>query len=103
MAAVFLPETLEHDFLVAHVLPGGPAARAGVRDGDVLRAVDGEDFTDWRKRIRGGGTAGRFEGKAGTKLRITVRRGEKEMTLVVTLEDILTPPAPAAGDAGENE
>jgi membrane-associated protease RseP (regulator of RpoE activity) len=56
------PELREHfgaprdaGVLVARVLPDGPAARAGVRVGDVITAVDGQkvgDDSDLRRSIR---------------------------------------------------
>jgi membrane-associated protease RseP (regulator of RpoE activity) len=56
------PELREHfgaprdaGVLVARVTPDGPAARAGVRVGDVITAVDGQkigDDTDLRRQIR---------------------------------------------------
>jgi membrane-associated protease RseP (regulator of RpoE activity) len=57
------PELREHfgapkdaGVLVARVIPDGPAAKAGVRVGDVITAVDGQkvgDDTDLRRQIRG--------------------------------------------------
>jgi membrane-associated protease RseP (regulator of RpoE activity) len=57
------PELREHfgapreaGVLVGRVTPDGPAAKAGVRVGDVITAVDGQkvgDDTDLRRKIRG--------------------------------------------------
>src|SRR5438093_1129436 len=37
-----------HGFRVDQTVPGGPAARAGVRSGDVILAIDGQPTTDVR-------------------------------------------------------
>ena len=39
-----LPDT--HGVLIASVMPGSPAASAGIRPGDVLLAVDGKTLPD---------------------------------------------------------
>lgn len=67
---------------VARVAPDSPADRAGVRTGDRLRAVDGEDVsdkpvTDVVARLRGTGTGGRSAESSplGTYVDVELERG----------------------------
>jgi carboxyl-terminal processing protease len=68
--------------VVARVAPGSPADRAGVRTGDRLHAVDGEDVsdhpvTDVVARLRGAETGGRSADPSplGSRVDIEVERG----------------------------
>lgn len=65
---------------VAGVMPGSPAAKAGIRAGDIVRGVDGN-------RIRGGQALqlalAKFE--AGDKVGLTVERGGKDVNLTLEL------------------
>ncbi len=63
---------------VTRVAPGSPSARAGVRPGDVLVAVEGRALKD-------DPAAGRLlEGRAGTSVAVTVRTGDAgPRTLVI--------------------
>ncbi len=70
------------EILVRQLVAGGPAARAGVRTGDVITDIDGRptkgsNFRDVvEKRLRG---------KEGTKVRLTVRRPGQPRLLQFTL------------------
>ena len=57
--------------VIGKVVPGGPAARAGVLAGDVVVEVDG-----WRlpADVESGKVAARIRGKVGTRCSLTVRR-----------------------------
>lgn len=66
-------------FYVLEVNPEGPAAEAGVQPGDVITHVDGQDVTgedvpDLQNFI---------PGKVGTKVALTLRRGEQTLELTV--------------------
>ncbi|MBB6082225.1 serine protease DegQ [Castellaniella defragrans] len=69
--------------IVARVLPGGPAAGAGVRVGDVIRTLDGravEDAYDLVNRLaslRAGGTARLGVWRAGRNVTLEVPVGER--------------------------
>jgi len=63
---------------VESVVPGSPAARAGVRKGDVLRGINGKPPADWFASKAGWGPA-----QAG---RITVGRGRGETNLRLPYE-----------------
>ena len=66
---------------ISEVFPGLPAARAGLRKGDVVRRVGTEPVGTWEElasRIR--------KAKPGEPLVLTVLRGDKEMTVTVVPE-----------------
>jgi carboxyl-terminal processing protease len=59
--------------LVITPMPGSPAARSGLRSGDQIIAVDGVAVEADKLRQ----TIGRMRGRAGSKISITVLRGEE--------------------------
>ncbi|MFV2120596.1 S1C family serine protease, partial [Streptomyces sp. Act-28] len=64
----------------ASVTPGGPAAKAGIRPGDVVTEVDGERVHNGEElivKIRAH--------RPGDELRLTVRRGGREQARTLTL------------------
>jgi serine protease Do len=68
--------------LVASTTPGGPADRAGVKAGDVILAVNGddvEDYTDLTRKI------GRL--LPGDKVDLTIWRNEKKLHLAASLDE----------------
>ena len=69
----------DRGYLIVKVTQGGPSEEAGLLAGDVIVAVDGT-------RIAGmpmdDGTA-LVKGEAGTKVNITVLRGQQELTIAV--------------------
>ncbi len=78
--------------LVSGVQPGSPAARAGLRQGDVIVSLDGEKLADnnsLRNRIAGT--------KPGSKVAVEVLRDGRKETLYATLELKPTTSTRAAG------
>jgi len=71
-------EVRDETFVVVDVLPGGPAARAGLQIGDVVQSVD-----DWA--ITPGASSpeihAMIRGAVGSTAHLTVRRGESVLTL----------------------
>jgi serine protease Do len=68
---------------VTSVAPGSPAARAGVRQGDVLVSADSRQlrtFLDWE--------AVKLEIGVGERLPVTLRRGGRDQRVVLTVEDL---------------
>ena len=65
---------------VAEVIPGSPAAAAGIRPGDVLVSLDGTPLADVR-----GYSAALKARQAGDTITLIVRRDGEEMTLTATL------------------
>jgi regulator of sigma E protease len=70
------------------VAPGMPAARAGLKEGDLIRAVDGQPVQWW------GQFTERVRGSAGKALSLEVERKGQPIDLVVT-------PQPGNNDRGE--
>jgi serine protease Do len=83
--------------LVSGVQPGSPAARAGLRQGDVIVSLDGEKLADnnsLRNRIAGT--------KPGSKVAVEVLRDGHSQTLYATLELKPASTARAAGTEGSD-
>jgi len=87
--------------LVADVVPKSPAARAGLRKGDLITRVDEQQITsppDLIKAVRKAGV--------GTEIKVTARRGDKDMEFKAKLAeaplDLFSelPPSPFPGVPG---
>jgi len=88
LGAVFVPKDLQSDDLIAHVAKGSPAYEAGIRDGDILLKEDGRDVTNWRNPNVKINTPFR-EQSAGTKFKLTLKRGDTIFNATATLQNIL--------------
>jgi hypothetical protein len=97
LGAAFAPKDLGSDDLIAHVANGSPAFEAGIRNGDILLKY-GKHAIHWGKSIWDGN--GQFEERAGTKIDLTLKRGDKVFKVTATLRNIL-PPDTAAGGVHE--
>jgi serine protease Do len=89
---VFVPNVLERTPpYVEDVVPGSPAAKAGIRPDDLVSFVDGEPvssikaFHDYMRRTR-----------PGTTVRFEVRRGDNLQTIELTLSEHPKSAAPPA-------
>lgn len=65
---------------VQEVMAGSPAARAGLKPGDVITAVDGKSLDEQSDLV-----SALAAHKVGDKLNLTVMRGNQTLTLNVTL------------------
>lgn len=75
--------------LVARVVEGGPAYKAGIRDGDLVMKFNGQPVTSWKQ----GPTYLSSTRPAGTKLNLTLKRGDTIFDAAVVLEDVFPPAA----------
>lgn len=73
--------------LIANVLPDGPASRAGLREGDIVREVDGVPLSEGRDLLRMV-----LRKRVGDRVRLSVLRGGRALTIETTTTD-------RAGDA----
>lgn len=85
------------DWVVAEVLPGGPAARAGVEPGWILHGVDGKTVDGLRLEEIGA----RITGPAGSTVALTLETDE-EVVDAVLVRAPLTGSAPRPAPAGES-
>ncbi len=73
--------------LVDSVFPSSPAAKAGMKSGDLIVKIDGQD-------VRGQNpdqTSNLIRGQAGTSVTITIERGGQQQDLKVVREPITIP------------
>jgi hypothetical protein len=90
LGAAFVPNNMQSDDLIAHVIEGGPAYEAGIRNGDVLLKVDEQDVTNWRDPNIKINTIF-FERPAGAKVELTLKRDDKIFKTMATLRNIVPP------------
>lgn len=81
----------EQGYLIEKVAEGGPAEDAGLLAGDIIIVVDGTsvvgmDVNEGKQLV---------QGKAGTKVQITVLRGEEQKEFTVKRATVKTPVATA--------
>lgn len=86
LGAIFVPTVGHSEQAVAHVVKGGPAYDAGVRDGDILLKVDKIAVTGWNADWRS-----HFFLPAGTKLNLALERDGEKFETTATLRQILEP------------
>ncbi|HLA09693.1 MAG TPA: DegQ family serine endoprotease [Pyrinomonadaceae bacterium] len=81
--------------IVSAVQPGGPGERAGIRRGDVITAVNGQQITD-HNNLRNvvASTA------PGTNVMVTVLREGREQRIPVTLAELPSTTVSTAGEGG---
>jgi len=86
--------------IVAGVLQGGPADKAGIRPGDILVTVNGEDITDTTKLLN---VVAQI--KPGTPTKVHVVRKAREFDLTVVIGKRPPPPKQALDqqDSGDEQ
>lgn len=76
-------------FAVGQVFPGGPAARGGLRVGDVVTAVDGESSARWTLEH----VAERLRGAPRSRVTLAIERDGVAMTVTLTRDLLRDIPA----------
>lgn len=80
-----------HSERVLAVTPGGPAARAGIKVGDLITAIAGTPVS----ASTSGGSAGLADFEPGKAVTLTVERGSRTLHLTVTPERLAAGSIPA--------
>ncbi len=91
LGAVFVQPDDRSSDLIAHVVPGSPAASSGIQTRDILLRIGDLDATQWRTDPRLTPIGRFWRQPPGTKLQLTLRRAGNEYTTFVTLRNILGP------------
>jgi carboxyl-terminal processing protease len=91
---------IDNDVIAQKIFEGSPSAKAGMRQGDVLARIAGEDTKGWQCAAPGDCTERamkKLRGARGTPVQISLRRrGYKELIPVELVRDeILIPTVPA--------
>jgi len=73
--------------VIASVLPGTPAEKAGIHVGDVITAVDGQSTKGWTADT----AVNHIRGQANTQVQIQVSRNGQAMTFNLTRQEINVP------------
>ena len=92
---------IDNDVIAQKVFEGSPSAKAGMRQGDVLARIAGEDTKSWSCAAPGDCTdraMKKLRGTRGTPVQISLRRrGYKELIPIELVRDeIVMPTVPAA-------
>ena len=74
--------------IVYYPIPESPAEKAGIKAGDIIKSVDGVNYSyaDFDK------IADNIKGEAGTKVKLVIERDGKEMNFEITREKVVTNP-----------
>ena len=80
--------------VVIEVIPGGPSEKIGLRPGDRLLKVDSTDIAG--VKVPQDSMVRRIKGKAGSKVKLTVRRGGEDIPFEITRGKIPTHSVDAA-------
>jgi carboxyl-terminal processing protease len=73
--------------VIASILPGTPAEKAGLKAGDVITAVDGQSTKSWTADD----AVNHIRGKANTQVQVQVSRNGQTLTFNLTREEINVP------------
>ena len=86
-------QSVNGDITAASVFEGSPAYKVGIRRGDVLGKIDGEDAKGWTTEQ----AMGKLRGKQGTVVNVDVRRRgyDTPISLKVTRDEVQIPTVPA--------
>jgi carboxyl-terminal processing protease len=83
------PRTTSKGLPIEAVFPGSPAARAGLRGGDVIVAVGSTSLAGRTSDF----ASSRIRGRAGTKVTLIIERGTRRLTFTIARANIVVPVA----------
>ncbi len=101
IGAVFVPKDLHSGALVAHVLAGGPAFDAGIRNGDRLLKIGTRDVTGWRTDPDHIAFHGVWSQPAGSAVNLLLERNGAPYRTTVVLKEIFNRDAAIGSPATE--
>lgn len=78
-------ETENGDFLITGVMDGGPADIGGLEEGDIIRKVDGREFSDSDR------VAAALQGEKGSQVKVTYERKKKTRTVSLVRSEVEEP------------
>ncbi len=84
-------QPVDNGIEVEEVIQGSPAARAGLRHGDIITAVDAASLSG--KTVAAGSKL--IKGNAGTQVKLTIVRDGKSRDVTLTRENVTVPVASA--------
>ena len=73
------------EILVSKPMPNSPAEEAGIKTGDIITKVEGEEVT----AENAANMSNKIKGEAGTKVKLEIRRGEETIPLEVERRKIV--------------
>jgi carboxyl-terminal processing protease len=76
-----------NQLVVISALDGDPAQKAGVKAGDIIAKVNGQDTTGWSTDQ----AATKIQGKKGTKVVLDIIRNNQPLTFTLTRDDLTVP------------
>jgi TPR repeat protein len=84
--AAFIPMEANNGRLVAYVVENGPAYQAGLRNGDILLEVNGQEVAKWKSDLTESYPFRKHQ--AGKKVYLSVMREDRPLSVVIELADI---------------
>lgn len=76
-------ENKKGERVIISTVKGSPAQKAGLKKNDIILKVDGKEYDNVDKM------AAAIKGKGGTKVKLLIKRGDKEKTYEITREQIV--------------
>nr|MCU0362269.1 S41 family peptidase [Bacteroidales bacterium] len=84
--------------IISEVYRGFPADKAGIKTGDILKAVDGSSL----RGLTTDKVSDKLKGNPGTPINVTIERNGKDLEISMKREKIAVPPVPFYGMISNN-
>ena len=82
---IYMSGNDEDNVVVKSVIKDYPAEKSGLKSGDIILKVDGEEVKYSQSSL----VASKIKGKAGTSVVLTIKRGDKQFDVTVKREEIV--------------